>query len=65
MIIVSVLLLNLLIALMGDNYGSVKEKGLAQWKLEQAQIITEMQGSMKDDKRACTAVVRRHCAVVS
>jgi hypothetical protein len=65
MIIVSVLLLNLLIALMGDSYGSVKEKGLAQWKLEQAQIITEMQGSMKDDKRACTAVVSHHCAVVS
>jgi hypothetical protein len=57
MIIVSILLLNLLIALMGDSYGSVKEKGLAQWKLEQAQIITEMQGSMDEEKRASTAVV--------
>jgi hypothetical protein len=38
---VSILLLNMLIVLMGDSYGSVKEKGLAQWKLEQAQIITK------------------------
>ena len=57
MLIVSILLLNLLIALMGDSYGSVKEKGLAQWKLEQAQIITEMQGSMSDKERNCTSVV--------
>jgi hypothetical protein len=57
MLIVSILLLNLLIALMGDSYGSVKEKGLAQWKLEQAQIVTEMQGSMPSEDRQCTDVV--------
>jgi hypothetical protein len=57
MMIVSILLLNLLIALMGDSYGSVKEKGLAQWKLEQAQIITEMQGSMSEEDRNCTSLV--------
>lgn len=66
MLIVSILLLNLLIALMGDSYGSVKEKGLAQWKLEQAQIITEMQGSMSEESRNCTAIVSlrlRCCAL--
>jgi WD40 repeat protein len=57
MLIVSILLLNLLIALMGDSYGAVKEKGLAQWKLEQAQIITEMQGSMPEQDRTCTSIV--------
>eukprot|EP01032_Pedospumella_encystans_P017121 gene17121-19520_t len=57
MLIVSILLLNLLIALMGDSYGSVKEKGLAQWKLEQAQIVTEMQGSMSAEDRECSDVV--------
>ena len=57
MIIVSILLLNLLIALMGDSYSSVRGKGLAQWRLEQAQIITEMQGSMTEEERCCTAVV--------
>ena len=43
MLIVSVLLLNLLIAFMGDSYATVKARGLAQWKLEQARIITEME----------------------
>lgn len=41
MLIVSILLLNLLIALMGDSYQSVRENGLAQWRLEQAQLIIE------------------------
>jgi WD40 repeat protein len=58
MLIVNILILNLLIALMGDSYGAVKEKGLAQWKLEQAQIITEMQGTMREKDRACTDLVR-------
>eukprot|EP00388_Colpodella_angusta_P035216 GDKK01035312.1.p1 GENE.GDKK01035312.1~~GDKK01035312.1.p1 ORF type:complete len:290 (+),score=62.54 GDKK01035312.1:100-870(+) len=57
MLIVSILLLNLLIALMGDSYGAVREKGLAQWKLEQAQIVTEMQGSMSAEDRQCMDVV--------
>lgn len=43
MLIVAILLLNLLIAFMGDSYSTVKGRGLAQWKLEQARIITEMQ----------------------
>ena len=57
MLIVSILLLNLLIALMGDSYSSVAEKGLGQWKLEQAQIITEMAGTMKERQRNCTEIV--------
>ena len=56
-LIVSILLLNLLIALMGDSYAAVKEKGLAQWKLEQALIITEMEGSLMERDRACDATV--------
>ena len=35
MVIVALLLLNLLIALMGDSFSAVKEKGIAQWRLEQ------------------------------
>jgi transient receptor potential cation channel subfamily V member 6 len=60
MLIVSILLLNLLIALMGDSYAEVKGKGMAQWKLEQANIITEMQGSMSEKDRECTSTVSRH-----
>ena len=54
MVIVAILLLNLLIALMADGYSEVRSKGLAQWKLEQAQIIVDMQGSMPPQ----TAAVR-------
>ena len=63
MLIVSILLLNLLIALMGDSYGSVREKGLAQWKLEQAQIITEMKSSMSDENRNCTSTVHLYLSL--
>ena len=57
MMILSILLLNLLIAYMADSYSAVKAKGLAQWKLQQAQIIKEMQGSMSDNDRHSMAVV--------
>lgn len=36
-----ILLLNLLIALMGNSYSIIQGKGLAQWRLEQAKIIIE------------------------
>ncbi|KAJ1416212.1 hypothetical protein B484DRAFT_156260 [Ochromonadaceae sp. CCMP2298] len=62
MVTMAILLLNLLIALMGDSYGAVKEKGLAQWKYEQAMIITEMQGSMEesDTRREDTIYFRKN-----
>jgi transient receptor potential cation channel subfamily V member 6 len=52
MLIVSILLLNLLIALMGDSYSQVREKGLAQWRLEQCQLIIENAATMKESDRA-------------
>jgi len=52
-VIVTLLLLNMLIALMGDTFGEVKAKGIAQFRLEQASIIYEQQSltpaSPKDD----------------
>jgi hypothetical protein len=41
MLIGTVLLLNLLIALMADSYATVKRKGLAQWRFEQAELILD------------------------
>lgn len=54
MLIVSILLLNLLIALMGDSYGDVREKGLAQWRLEQCQLIIESAATMSQNDRKRT-----------
>lgn len=36
-----ILMLNLLIALMGNTFSAVSEKGLAQWRQEQASIVLE------------------------
>lgn len=38
---VTILMLNLLIALMSDAYGKIRDNGLAQWRFEQATIILE------------------------
>jgi WD40 repeat protein len=51
MLIVSILLLNLLIAMMGDSYSDVREKGLAQWRLEQCQLIIENAATMTEADR--------------
>lgn len=53
----SILLLNLLIALMGDSYGAVKEKGLAQWRLEQADLILESSSRMTEEERSSSSFV--------
>eukprot|EP01038_Epipyxis_sp_PR26KG_P012448 gene12448-16696_t len=39
--IVSILMLNLLIAIMADSYSEVRAKGLAQWRYDQANIFLE------------------------
>lgn len=39
MMVVVVLMLNLLIALMGDSFSQVADDGLAQWRLEQTKLI--------------------------
>ena len=36
-----ILMLNLLIALMGDTFDKVKSRGKAEWRLEQASIVSE------------------------
>lgn len=41
MVIVTLLVLNMLIAAMGESYGAVSEKGAAQFRFEQAQLIIE------------------------
>lgn len=53
MLVSAILLLNLLIALMGDSYADVKAKGLAQWRLEQAQLIIELAPSLKKEDLNC------------
>jgi hypothetical protein len=41
MMIMIILMLNLLIALMGDAFAKVRSQGLAVWRQEQASIIIE------------------------
>ena len=41
MLVMNLLLLNLLIALMGNSYTVVQEKGNAQWRLEQTQVVLD------------------------
>lgn len=42
---VIILMLNLLIALMGNTFSNVSEKGLAQWRQEQVSIVLEENGN--------------------
>ena len=46
----AILMLNLLIALMGQSFASVSDKGLAQWRLEQASIILDQMFTVTMDK---------------
>lgn len=41
MMFMMILMLNLLIALMGNSFAAISEKGLAQWRYEQACIIVD------------------------
>lgn len=43
MFIVAILILNLIIALMGDSFARVNANGIAQWRLEQAMIVVEQE----------------------
>lgn len=43
-----ILLLNLLVALMGDTFSSVRAQGVARWRKEQASIILENRFSLDD-----------------
>ena len=48
MFFMMILMLNLLIALMGNSYSKVQEKGLAEWRLGQASMILEQSYMMTE-----------------
>lgn len=39
----AVVMLNLLIALMGDSYDRVQERAVGEWRREQAKIVLELE----------------------
>eukprot|EP01038_Epipyxis_sp_PR26KG_P004171 gene4171-5938_t len=50
MFIMMLLMLNVLIALMNETFTTVREKGLAKWRQEQASIILEQQFLLENEK---------------
>jgi len=50
-VVVTILLLNLLIAMMGDTYGNVNEEADKQWHTERARIVFAIENEMSDDER--------------
>ncbi|CAF4180911.1 unnamed protein product [Rotaria socialis] len=50
-VVVSILLLNLLIAMMGDTYGNIIEGATQIWHLEQARIVFAIENEMSADER--------------
>ena len=65
MLVGTVLLLNLLIALMADSYATVKRKGLAQWRFEQAQLILDNEFRMEPSQQVNESVVFTKKSVLS
>lgn len=51
-VIVSILLLNLLIAMMGDTYGRIEKDAENQWTLERTRIIFSIEREMNAEERA-------------
>ena len=45
-ILVPIMLLNILVAMMGDTYGSITEEADKQWMLERARIMSSIQSEM-------------------
>ena len=54
-VVVTILLLNLLIAMMGDTYGRINEDSEKQWHLERARIIFAIEHEMGADERGQSA----------
>jgi hypothetical protein len=50
-LLANVVLLNLLIAMMGDTYSNIKDRAEGQWYLERARIILQIEASMSEDAR--------------
>ena len=65
MLVMNLLLLNLLIALMGNTYAVVEEKGNAQWRLEQTQVVLDHASQLKDEVKTHSMVyVRKRSEVL-
>ena len=47
-ILVPIMLLNILVAMMGDTYGSITEEADKQWMLERARIMSSIQSEMSE-----------------
>eukprot|EP01038_Epipyxis_sp_PR26KG_P005462 gene5462-7563_t len=45
-----ILMLNMLIAQMGDSYSKVRSLGLAQWRMEQAQIMLDQRFNLREER---------------
>jgi len=50
-VVVTILLLNLLVAMMGDTYGNIIEDADKQWHLERARIIFAIENEMSATER--------------
>ena len=50
-IVVTILLLNLLVAMMGDTYGNIIEGATQVWHLERARIVFAIEGEMSTEER--------------
>jgi len=50
-VVITILLLNLLVAMMGDTYSHVNENAEKQWHLERARIIFAIEHEMGSDER--------------
>jgi len=48
-IVITILLLNLLIAMMGDTFGEIKERAEEEWHMAYAQIIFSIESELGDD----------------
>jgi hypothetical protein len=65
MLAMNLLLLNLLIALMGNSYSVVQEKGNAQWRLEQTQVVLDHASQLTEDVKTHSMVhVRQRTEVL-
>jgi ankyrin repeat protein len=51
---ITILLLNLLIAMMGDTYEKINESSTSQWHLERARIIFAIENEMTSEERNST-----------
>ena len=51
-IIMCIILLNLLVAMMGDTYSKITEDAKGEWQMQRAQIIFSIEQNMTDDELA-------------